>query len=55
MLFITGKAKVILKSIRQMRINPIVTNGFSHRNHLGESIFILGGSGVIFHFYFIFR
>ena len=35
-------------------INPLVANGLSHPYHLDESIFILGASGVIFHFYFIF-
>ena len=31
-------------------MNPLVTNGFSNPYHLDESTFILGASGVIFHF-----
>ena len=31
--------------------NPLVTNELSHPYHLDESTFILGASGVIFHFY----
>ena len=34
--------------------NPLVTNGLSYRYHLGESIFILGASGIFFNFYFFF-
>ena len=32
-----------------------MTNGLSHSYQLDESTFILGASGVIFHFYFTFR
>ena len=35
----------------QCYINPYLTNGFSHRYHLGESTFILG---VLRGIYFIF-
>ena len=38
----------------QENINTYVTNGLSHPCHLDEFIFILGASGLIFHFYFIF-
>ena len=40
---------------KKICINPLVTNGLSHPYHLDESTFILGASGVILHFYFIFR
>ena len=36
-------------------INPLMTNGLSHHYYLDESTLILGESGVIFHFNFIFR
>ena len=36
-------------------IYPLMTNGLSHCYYLDESTLILGESGVIFHFYFIFR
>ena len=44
-----------MKKIMVTGINLLVTNGLSHSYHLDESIFILGESGVFFHFYFNFR
>ena len=35
-------------------INPLVTNGLSHRYLLGESTFILRESGELFNFLFTF-
>ena len=35
--------------------NPDLTNGFSHRSHLGESTFIVRGVRSDFFFYIIFR
>ena len=38
------------------RLKALLKYGFSHPYHLDEStLIILGASGVIFHFYFIFR
>ena len=36
---------------QDLKINPYLTNGFSHHYHLGESTFILGTSGVILIFF----
>ena len=41
--------------LTRKKVNPLVTNGLSHRYHLDESTFILGESGVIFMFYLIFE
>ena len=38
----------------EMKINPNKPSELSHHYQLDESTFILGESGVIFHFYFIF-
>ena len=39
-----------IHSVYMPCFNPYLTNGFSHRYHLGESTFILGVSGVSFFF-----
>ena len=36
------------------QLNPLMTNGFTNHYHLGESTLILGASGVILKFYYIF-
>ena len=41
---------VNLTIISRGRVNPLVTNGLSHRYHLDESTFILGAWEVIFIF-----
>ena len=50
-----GKAGSIVNVSRYKTLfNPLVTNRLSHPYHLDESKFILGASGVVFHFCFIF-
>ena len=46
--------KLLMRQDDRDSFNPYVTNGLSHPYHLDESTFILGASGVVFHFYFIF-
>ena len=41
------------KYVRQNVLNPNKQNGCSHSYQMGESIVILGASGVIFHLYFL--
>ena len=36
-------------------INTLLTNGFTHHYHLGESTKFLGTSGVILNFYSVFQ
>ena len=40
----------VTKGILRIRVNHQKTNGLSHPFQLGESTFILGASGVIFHY-----
>ena len=40
---------------RDLRFNPLATNGHFHPYHLDESTFIKGSSGASFRFYLIFR
>ena len=46
-------AKVI-PSLVESRFNPYMTEGFSHRYHLGESTFIFGDIRCDFRFLFTF-